>query len=177
MQLGQLNTNLDRIIFSIVILVLSFLLSLLIKKSIDAVFAGVKKRINQERTLAKTRTARSFLRNILDGILFLTSLLIILSRWGVNIIPIVTGASILGLAISFGAQTFIKDLISGFFILFEDQFNVGDRVKIGNFEGEVYRVTLRLTVLKDSKGNLIFIPNSQITTVVRLKKIRQTFLP
>lgn len=177
MQLGQLNTNLDRVIFSVIILIFSFVSSVLIKKSIDAVFSGVKKRINQERTLAKTRTARLLLNNIFDCILFLITLLIILSRWGVNIIPILTGASILGLAISFGAQTLVKDLISGFFILFEDQFNIGDRVKIGSFEGEVYRMTLRLTVLKDAKGNLIFIPNSQITTVVRLKKIRHTILP
>jgi small conductance mechanosensitive channel len=148
-----------------------------LKKAIDAIFAGVKRRIMQERTLAKTRTARSLIKKIIDIALFLTVLLMILSQWGVNILPILTGASILGLAISFGAQTLIKDFISGFFILLEDQFNLGDRVKINNFEGEVYSLGLRVTILKDSKGNLIYIPNSQIATVVRLKKVRHTILP
>ena len=156
--------------FAIIIFGLASLLSLFLKKSIDAIFAGVKKKIIQERTLAKTRTARAILKSIIDAVLFLTTLLIVLSYWGIDIIPILTGASILGLVLSFGSQTLIKDLISGFFILLEDQFSVGDRIKIGNFEGEVYHVTLRLTILRDSKGNLIYVPNSQINTVIRFKK-------
>jgi len=177
MRFLQYNISIEKIIFSIFTLVLFFSISYVVKKGIDTIFRGVKKRIVQERTLAKTRTARSFLKNIIDIALFILILLIILSQWGVNIIPILTGASILGLAISFGAQTLIKDIISGFFILLEDQYNIGDKVKINNFEGEVYNLTLRLTVLKDTKGNLIFIPNSQIGAVTRLKKVRQTILP
>ncbi len=177
MQLGQYNVNLDKILFSIFTLLTFSLFSFLLKKGIDAIFVGVKRRIVQERTLAKTRTARSLIKRVIDITLFITVLLMVLSQWGVNILPILTGAGILGLAISFGAQTLIKDFISGFFILLEDQYNLGDRVKINNFEGEVYSLGLRVTILKDSKGNLIYIPNSQITTVVRLKKVKHTILP
>ncbi len=177
MQLGQYNVNLDKILFSIFTLLTFSLFSFLLKKGIDAIFVGVKRRIVQERTLAKTRTARSLIKRVIDITLFITVLLMVLSQWGVNILPILTGAGILGLAISFGAQTLIKDFISGFFILLEDQYNLGDRVKINNFEGEVYSLGLRVTILKDSKGNLIYIPNSQVTTVVRLKKVRHTILP
>ncbi len=156
-----------RVIFSLVILIFYIILSGLVKRSIDKLL-----RISEGRILTRTKTLRSFIKSILDGVLFITIFLIILSYWGINITPILTGAGILGLAISFGAQTLIKDLISGFFILIENQFNVGDRVKIGNFEGEVYKMTMRATVLKDEKGNLIFIPNSQIATVMRLRKIK-----
>lgn len=146
-----------------------FVISSIIKKAIDGLFLGIKKTVKTERALAKSKTVRSFLKNIADGFLFFVAILMILSQFGVNILPILTGASVLGLAISFGAQTLIKDLISGFFILMEDQFNVGDYVKIGNFEGEVYKLTMRLTVLKDKKGNLTYIPNSQINSVIRIK--------
>lgn len=146
-----------------------FVVSSIIKKTIDGLFLGIKKTVKTERALAKSKTVRSFLKNIADGLLFFVAILMILSQFDVNILPILTGASVLGLAISFGAQTLIKDLISGFFILMEDQFNVGDYVKIGNFEGEVYKLTMRLTVLKDKKGNLTYIPNSQINSVIRIK--------
>jgi small conductance mechanosensitive channel len=119
--------------------------------------------------LARTRTIRSLLKNLIDAVLLLITLLIILSSWGVNIIPILTGAGVLGLAFSFGAQTLVKDIIAGFFIILEDQFDVGDTVEIAKIEGEVYKMTLRVTVLKDKKENLIYIPNSQITTVKKLK--------
>lgn len=157
------------LIFSALTFIGYYFLSSLIKKTIDSLFLGIKKTVKTERALAKSKTIRSFLKNITDSLLLFVAILMILSQFGVNILPILTGASVLGLAISFGAQTLIKDLISGFFILIEDQFNVGDYVKIGNFEGEVYKLTMRLTVIKDKKGNLIYIPNSQINSVVRMK--------
>lgn len=167
----MLNNQLDgvfyRLIFSLIVLIVYVILSRFVKRGIDRLLT-----ISEGRILTRTKTLRSFIKSILDGVLFISLLLIILSYWGVNIAPILTGAGILGLAISFGGQTLIKDLISGFFILIENQFNVGDNVRIGNFEGEVYKMTMRMTVLKDEKGNLIFIPNSQITSVIRLKSFK-----
>jgi small-conductance mechanosensitive channel len=93
-----------------------------------------------------------------------------LEKWGVNMTPFLTGAGILGLTFSFGAQSLAKDLISGFFIIFDNQFEVGDYIKVGTLEGEVKKITLRQTILKDKNDNLILIPNSQITSVVKIKK-------
>lgn len=165
----NLNIANNPLLSSALIFLGYFVVSSIIKKTIDGLFLGIKKTVKTERALAKSKTVRSFLKNIADGFLFFVAVLMILSQFSVNILPILTGASVLGLAISFGAQTLIKDLISGFFILMEDQFNVGDYVKIGNFEGEVYKLTMRLTVLKDKKGNLTYIPNSQINSVIRIK--------
>lgn len=172
-----LNSFFIKFSFSFIVLIITLIVVILIKKGIDVIFAGVKGNIFQERLLAKTRTIRTILKGIVDIVFFLIAGLIVLSHWGVNIIPILTGASILGLAVSFGSQTLIKDFISGFFILLEDQYSIGDKVKIGNFEGEVQEITLRLTILKDSKGNQIFIPNSQATTVIRMKTVKRTILP
>lgn len=163
----------NRFVVSSLIFILYLIISNIFKKTIDKLFLGIKKRVSEERMLAKTKTLRGFLKNIVDFILLFVAVLMILSQFNINITPILTGAGVLGLAISFGSQTLIKDLISGFFILIEDQFNVGDYVKIGNFEGEVYKLTIRLTVLKDKEGNLIYIPNSQIVNVVRIKKSKK----
>lgn len=163
----------NRFVVSSLIFILYLIISNILKKTIDKLFLGIKKRVSEERMLAKTKTLRGFLKNIVDFVLLFVAVLMILSQFNINITPILTGAGVLGLAISFGSQTLIKDLISGFFILIEDQFNVGDYVKIGNFEGEVYKLTIRLTVLKDKEGNLIYIPNSQIVNVVRIKKSKK----
>jgi len=166
---GVADFYLNRLFFSAGVLIVTLFVSYFLKKSVDLVFAGVKRKVADGYVLAKTRTIRSLLNNIIDAALFSVAVLIILSNWGVNITPILTGAGILGLAFSFGAQTLVKDLIAGFFIIAENQFNIGDKIKIGKLEGEVFKMTLRMTVLKDKNGNLIYIPNSQITTVVKLK--------
>ena len=168
--LGAADFYLNRLFFSAGVLIVALFISYFLKKSLDLVFAGVKRKVVNGYVLAKTRTIRFLLKNIIDTILFLVAILIILSNWGVNIVPILTGAGILGLAFSFGAQTLVKDIIAGFFIIAENQFNIGDKIQIGKLEGEVNKMTLRLTVLKDKNGNLIYIPNSQITTVIKLSE-------
>ncbi|MBI4225746.1 mechanosensitive ion channel [Candidatus Roizmanbacteria bacterium] len=165
------ESSLNRLIFSIIVLIVAFLVSTLVSRTLSLIFRNVKKRLPAGYIITKTQTIRSLLKNVLDGILFLIAFLMILSNWGVNITPILTGAGILGLAVSFGSQTLVKDLIAGFFIIIEDQFNVGDKVKIHNVEGEVDKITLRLTVLRDKDGNTIYIPNSQINVVTRYKKV------
>lgn len=169
--MGKLNLindhNLERIFFTLAAIVIGVCVSLFVQKLIHIFFSQVKHRIESPSVLARTRTLRNLFKNIFDVVLAIMLMLIILSKWGVNIIPLLTGAGIFGLAISFGAQTFIKDLISGMFIILEDQFHIGDRVKIDKYEGVVYNITLRLTVLKDSDNNMIYIPNSQITSLVR----------
>lgn len=159
----------DKLILSSIILIVAFISSYLLKKSIDLVFLEIKQKVSHKTVLAKTRTIRSLLKNVIDVVLFTIAFLMVLAHWGVNIVPILTGAGILGLAFSFGAQTLVKDLISGFFIIVEDQFNVGNKIKIGDFSGEVRKITLRSTTLLDKDGNLIIIPNSQITAVVKYK--------
>ncbi len=144
--------------------------SLLVHIIIGSVFKRIQSQIGTQRFSAKTSTLSSLVTSVTGIFIFGIVLIMILSVWGVNIVPLLTGAGILGLAVSFGAQSLVKDIISGFFLIIEDQFNVGDIVKIDKFEGEVRSITLRMTVLKDKKENLIYIPNSQISAVVVQKK-------
>src|SRR3989338_1018875 len=98
-------------------------------------------------------------------LIYIVLLIVVLGFFGVDAKPILAGAGILGVALGFGAQSLIKDFLSGLFIFFEHQYSIGDRVKIGDFEGIVYRVTMRSTVLKDDEGNRYYIANGTINNV------------
>lgn len=83
----------------------------------------------------------------------------------INIGPLLAGAGILGLAVSFGAQSLVKDVIAGFFILMENQFAMGDVIEVAGKSGVVERMTLRMVMLRDTDGTVHMVPNGQITTV------------
>ena len=87
---------------------------------------------------------------------------------GINVTPLLAGAGILGLAFSFASQNFIKDALNGFFIIFEDQYAVGDVINVGDVGGLVENLNLRITQLRDGQGRLITIPNSEIKVVANL---------
>jgi small-conductance mechanosensitive channel len=93
-----------------------------------------------------------------------------LSLLGLNLGPLLASAGIAGLAIGFGAQTLVKDWINGFFILFEDQFNIGDTIRTAGVKGVVEEMTLRRTVLRDDDGTLHMVPNSQMTIVSNMTR-------
>jgi small conductance mechanosensitive channel len=113
----------------------------------------------------RTYTLAGLTRNILNILILGTTIVMVLAQWGINITPILTGAGILGLAVGFGAQTLVKDVVTGFFILLENQYNVGDKVKIAGKEGTVTEMNVRTTTLVGNEGKKYLIPNSQITTI------------
>ncbi len=98
----------------------------------------------------------------------------ILNLFGVDIRPILAGVGVLGLAVGFGAQSLVKDFVSGLFILVENQYSIGDTVKIGSFEGEVIRITMRSTVLRDDGGKTFYISNGLIKDVINLSQQKKS---
>jgi moderate conductance mechanosensitive channel len=115
----------------------------------------------QQRVETLTRVTGSVAR----GLIWLVLIAFILGAFGVSVAPLVAGAGIVGVAVGFGAQSIVKDFFSGFFILLENQFSVGDTVTIAGITGTVEQMTLRITVLRDGAGTAYFIPNSNITNV------------
>ena len=122
------------------------------------------------RVEQRTATLRQIIRSVTKAILILVVVLTISSELGFNIGPVLASAGIVGLAVGFGAQSLVKDVISGFFILFEDQFGIGDVVKIGDFTGIVERMTLRATVLRNLEGQVYVVPNGNIQNVIVMTK-------
>lgn len=110
---------------------------------------------------------------ILQGVsmaVWLTTALIILEKIGVNIGPLLAGAGILGLAVGFGAQNLVKDVISGFFIILENQIRVGDYAILNGTDGSVERINFRTTVLRDMSGTVHIFPNGSIEKISNMTK-------
>ncbi|WP_312952455.1 mechanosensitive channel protein [Superficieibacter sp.] len=113
---------------------------------------------------ARTRTLLTLFRNALAVIISTITVMIVLSEIGVNIAPLLAGAGALGLAISFGSQTLVKDIITGIFIQFENGMNTGDLVTIGPLTGTVERMSIRSVGVRQDTGAYHIIPWSSITT-------------
>ncbi len=128
-------------------------------------------RETERRTVTqKTRTLVPILRTTFNITAVFVGGIVILDRIGVDTTPILAGAGILGLAVGFGSQTLVKDLINGLFILFEESIRVGDWAQVGSKDGEVESVGLRTVRLRDLKGNVHVIPNSSIDTLTNFSK-------
>jgi small conductance mechanosensitive channel len=111
----------------------------------------------------RASTLWTVLRRVVLLAVSVTSLLFIFTVWGWGIAPFLGVGTVFAAAIGFGAQDLVKDFLSGFFILMEDQFHVGDTVSIAGATGTVEDIQLRITVLRDMEGNAHFVPNGQIT--------------
>jgi small conductance mechanosensitive channel len=164
-----------RILLSILAaLLLRGLLQLAINRVVKSVTKSVRKieditketsPLAQARLLQRTRTIASVLGNLATWGLAFTVISIALTEVGVSAGAIVAGAGILGAGLGFGAQSLVKDLISGLFIVFEDQYGVGDFVDLGQAEGVVESVGLRVTQVRDLEGTLWFVRNGEIMRV------------
>ncbi|KUK08576.1 MAG: MscS Mechanosensitive ion channel [Caldanaerobacter subterraneus] len=113
----------------------------------------------------KIGTLMSLTKNILRYVIYFIAAASILKIFNIEMTSILAVAGIGSLAIGFGAQNLVKDVISGFFIIFEDQFEVGDYITINNFSGLVEEVGLRISKIRDFSGDLHIIPNGEIKTV------------
>ncbi|WP_291272534.1 mechanosensitive ion channel family protein [Geothrix sp.] len=119
----------------------------------------------------RAETLGSVLTNAARALVVAFFLLMTLQEFGVNIGPLVAGAGVAGVALGFGAQSLVKDVISGFFLLLENQFGVGDIINVDDKHiGTVERMTLRVTQVRDAEGRAHFVPNGSIVRVVVLSK-------
>lgn len=146
------------------IIILAIIFKYIVKAAIANVF---KVRLKSPLRLSERRENTLFrlLDNVASYVIYFVAILTILTEFGVDIKAILAGAGVVGLAIGFGAQSLVKDIITGFFIIFENQFSVGDTVRITNFEGTVEEIGLRTTKIKSWTGELHILPNSSITEV------------
>lgn len=115
------------------------------------------------------QTISQLLRSVGRVVILVIALLLTFNVF-IDIGPVLAGAGILGLAVSFGAQSLVKDVISGFFILFENQFAIGDVIEAGGKSGVVEKMTLRVVVLRDLQGTMHVIPNSEIKVVSNMTR-------
>ena len=118
----------------------------------------------------RTATLGGILTNLVRASVAFIALLMLLRELSIDVLPILTGAGIAGLAIGFGAQNLVRDVISGFFLILEDQVRVGDAARINGISGTVEHINLRTIVLRDEEGAVQVFPNGTVTALANLSK-------
>ena len=118
-----------------------------------------------DRSAARAATLGHGLVVLVDGVLLVTVVFMVLDDFGINLAPLIASAGIGGIALGFGAQSLIKDLLSGIFLVMEDQYGLGDVVTIGTLTGTVESVGLRVTRLHDANGQIWYVRNGEIATL------------
>ena len=127
--------------------------------------------LNRERARQRGTTLAMVGVSVISALLWTLGFLLVLSELRVNLAPLIAGAGIVGIAVGFGAQEMIRDFLSGFFVILEDQYAVGDIVDLGHATGTVEMITMRFTRLRDLEGKVWFIPNGEVRRVGNLSKL------
>lgn len=160
-----------RLVGMLVTIALAIGLGLLVWEVASAVIERNIRRIDEgEGRNARLRTFLPLLRNVIFVALIVIVSLVVLSEIGINIAPLLAGAGVVGLAIGFGSQALVKDVITGMFILFEDTINVGDVVDLDGKSGVVETINLRTIRLRDMTGSQLTIPFSAVTTIKNMTR-------
>ena len=171
--LEQWSIPINIAVVLVVAIIAKAILSAATRRVVRTVIGGVSKVqradldqvLAEQRLAARTKTIASVLDNFATWLITITAIVMVLSQLGVNVGALIAVSTVVGAAIGFGAQTLVKDLISGLFIVFEDQYGVGDRVQLDGVTGIVERVGLRVTEVRDENAVLWFIRNGEILKV------------
>lgn len=149
------------------IVIIAMLALIIVKVSRNIIDRLFKKRTSGPLRITERRenTLKKLIKSVIAYVVYFMAFIMILGVVGIEIGPLLAGAGVAGLAIGFGAQNLVRDIISGFFIIFEDQFSVGDYVTVSGVEGTVEEIGLRTTKILSWTGEMNVLPNGDITQV------------
>jgi small conductance mechanosensitive channel len=154
----------------LVVLLLAFVLTRIVRFFVNRMTRLAERQVGNSQRASQLRTMAAILRATAYSIIGFIVLLHVLGVFSINLTPLLASAGVLGVGIGLGAQSIFKDMINGILILVEDQYNVGEVVKIAALTGTVEDMSLRCTTLRDGDGTLYIIPNSQVATVSNLSR-------
>jgi small conductance mechanosensitive channel len=173
-----LNISPSNVIHLLVILAAALILNHLLRLVTKLIVkpASTQTRAAQARE-QQTRTLAGVINSAGSKVVWAVALLTAAQEFGINVTPVAALAGLASLAVGFGAQNLVRDIISGFYIILEDQYVVGDTIQVGETIGRVEHLTLRRTVVRDSRGALVTLSNGDIRTVGNLSRDwSQTFV-
>jgi small conductance mechanosensitive channel len=154
----------------LVVVVLAFLLIQILKMATRRLGRFSEQHLPHGMRAQQLRTLATVIDSVGIVVILFLALMQALPMFGIDMKPLLASAGIAGLAIGFGAQTLVKDVINGFFILVENQYDIGDTVRLGPVSGTVEEMTLRRTVLRDVNGSVHVVPNSEIKIVTNMTR-------
>ncbi len=169
---GQFLTNLpiwlSKLMLAAVVVLVGALLVRLGRKLINRLVQG--KKGSQAKSPGQRETLRSLVISVFNYTMYFILVTVVLGIFGVNVTSMIAVAGVGGIAIGFGAQTLVKDVISGIFLWMEGNITVGDIVEVNNLSGEVEAIAIRTTTIRNYSGNLYVIPNGDIRTVTNMTR-------
>jgi len=166
----KLSQSVGAMVSSVVVLFVALFLLRISKLTSQRIIAKANAQQRRRKTVVR------LIRSITKYIVWITAILVILSIWGLNVAPALAGLGIMGLVIGLGAQRFINDLISGFFIVFEQHFDVGDKIEVQGFKGEVIDIGLKTTKIRNWKGEIKIFSNGELSNLINFSKELSTAL-
>jgi small conductance mechanosensitive channel len=153
------------------VLIVAALLTVVLRRAVKKVENKVAEHTTPIRAMQRTRTLTKVLSSAGVALIWFFALLYVLRALSFDLAPLLTGVGIVGLAVGFGAQNLVRDVVSGLFVLIEDQYGVGDIITInGGPGGVVEQLTLRVTGVRDADGTMHFVANGAITEVANSSK-------
>lgn len=153
-----------------VIVIAAWVITGLLQRTVGKLREHIASRMDDRESTKRAETLGRVVRYLIAVVISLITAMLVLSELGVSVAPILGAAGVVGLAVGFGAQSLVKDYFTGFFLLLENQIRQGDVVKLGDHAGSVEEVTLRYVQLRDYDGNVHYVPNSTITTVINMTR-------
>ena len=161
----------------VLIAIVAAVITMVLQRIVSRLLARLMGRgVSHPRAEARRRALASALRGALVGIIWTIAVITIIGEVGINIGAFVATATVVGGAVAFGAQTMVRDMIAGFFVLAEDQYGVGDDVDLGLASGSVEKITLRSVRLRDGEGKIWFVPHGNVQRVANSSKASVVWL-
>lgn len=157
----------SQLFFSVLVLIVSFLTLFLVQSLIKRYLRHAE---SKQKQVTRFKTLSKLIFSLLRYTVFIIAILVILSIWGVDVIPAIAGLGIVGLVIGLGAQRMIQDMIAGFFIVFENHYDIGDIVEVKGFRGTVLELGLKSTTLQHWTGHIQIFSNSQMSPVTNYSR-------
>ena len=154
----------------LVILLAAWVAFHVVTRAVRVLRNGIAARLDDPEAVKRAETLGRVIRYVVTVVISLVAGMLILTEMGVSVAPVLGAAGVAGLAVGFGAQSLVKDFFTGFFLLLENQIRQGDVVRLGNHSGVVENLTLRYVQLRDYEGNVHFVPNGTIVTVVNMSR-------
>ena len=167
---AEMNGPLATLLRIALILLGAWVVKALLNRAIGGMRTRIGQRMDDREAAQRAETLGRVFRYLVTVVIGLVTVMLVLAEVGVSLAPILGAAGVVGLAVGFGAQSLVKDFVTGFFLLLENQIRQGDVVQVDGHTGTVEEITLRFVRLRDYEGAVHYVPNGQITTVVNMTR-------
>lgn len=165
------NPYVKEIFYSVLSLIALWIVLIITKKLIKSIERSVSK---NNKVNHRLNTITKLLYSLIKYVLWIVATVVVLAIWGIDVLPALAGLGIVGLVIGLGAQKMISDMIAGFFIIFENHYNVGENIEVAGFRGNVLEFGLKSTTIQGWKGEIKIFSNSEMTPVLNYSRYHST---